>query len=131
MIEPKQQTLELLNASFDVVRLEPDMDITAWATNGPLASITRTSEELSILCLDASVPKSVKAERGFRCFQVQGPLDFTEVGVLASLAQPLAEAGVSIFVLSTFDTDYLLVRGSDLPLAQDALVEAGHSVEAV
>lgn len=90
--------------------------------------MTRTAEELSIVCPDAGVPAEVRAERGFRALKVRGPLDFSLAGVLASLAVPLARAGISVFALSTFDTDYILVRGEQLVGAVNALRDAEHEV---
>jgi hypothetical protein len=91
-------------------------------------SITRTAQELSIVCSESTVPKEVRSEAGFRALRVAGPLDFQLVGILLSLAQPLAEAGVSIFTLSTFDTDYVFVREEHLERARAALAAAGHDV---
>lgn len=120
--------LHLLPGGFAVARLDPKAEIPAWARRGDLTSITWTRDELSVLCLEAGVPSDVQAQRGFRCLRVAGPLAFNEVGVLQSLAAPLAEAGVSIFVLSTYDTDYLLLPAEDLEVGVAALSEAGHSV---
>ena len=90
--------------------------------------MTRTAEELSILCHESAAPASVEAQRGFRSFRVRGSLAFSEIGVLDSLAHPLARAGISIMALSTYDTDYLLVAQLDLEAAIEALAGAGHSV---
>lgn len=95
---------------------------------GPLASVTRTGAELSVVCAQEAVPESVQAERGWRAMAVAGPLDFALTGVLASLAEPLAEAGVPIFVVSTFDTDWLLVKDDRLDDALAALRARGHEV---
>jgi len=84
--------------------------------------------ELSVVCADAAVPDGVRAERGWRALTVVGPLDLALTGVLASLAVPLAEAGVAIFAIATFDTDYLLVRRERLSDAVTALRAAGHRV---
>ncbi len=111
-----------------VCRLAPRTPIPEWATNGRFFSLTRTPEELSLVCLQASVPEGVLAERGWRCLQVAGPLDFSLTGVLASLASCLAEAKVSIFAISTYDTDYLLVQAEDLETAIRALRAAGHEI---
>ena len=91
-------------------------------------SITRTGDELSIVCCQDQVPNDVIAERGWRCVRVAGTLDFSEVGVLKTLVGPLAEAGISIFAISTFETDYLMVREADLERAVAALTEAGHDI---
>lgn len=81
-----------------------------------------------MVCHETVVPASLDAERGFRCLGVRGPLSFSEVGILESLARPLADASVSILAISTYDTDYLLVAGASLDRAIQALVKAGHSV---
>jgi uncharacterized protein len=94
-------------------------------------SITRTADELSVVCAEDAVPADIRAERGFLCLAVTGPLDFAATGILASLAAPLAEAGISIFVLSTFDTDLLLIRQALLPQAVAVLRAAGHHLSGV
>jgi len=91
-------------------------------------SITRTASELSIVCEDAMVPAEVHAERNRRLMQIEGTLAFTLTGVLASVAAPLANAGISIFAVSTYDTDYLLVSDEDLQEATKVLETAGHVV---
>jgi len=78
------------------------------------------------VCPTTSIPRETPAERGWRCLKVHGPLDFGQTGILLSLAEPLAKAGISIFAVSTYDTDYLLVKGCDLPKAIEALRLAGH-----
>lgn len=120
--------LDLLPDAYAVARLDPGADVPEWASSGDLISITKTQDELSILCRESLQPPDVQAQRGFRCFRVAGPLAFTEVGVLDSLAHPLAEADVSIFVLSTYDTDYLFLPEDDLELGIKVLSDAGHSI---
>jgi hypothetical protein len=119
-------TLSLLPDAYAICRLEPEATIPAWAKAGGFISITRTRDELSIVCLEADVPKSVKADRGWRSFKVEGPLDLSLTGVLASLANPLAEARINIFAISTFDTDYLLVKEDKVSGAAEVLVRSGH-----
>jgi hypothetical protein len=121
------RTLFLLGEQFAIARLPPDQVPPAWA-DGSVSSVTRTPEELSILCAVERVPSEIEAERGWRGLRVAGPLDFSEVGVMASLSGPLAEAGVSVFVISTYDTDYLFVREDSLADAVRALRQAGHRV---
>src|SRR6185369_12276302 len=116
--------LILLPDSCAVCRLPPDADVPAWPAGG-LVSVTRTAEELSVVCREDAVPAGVRHEGGWRCLRVAGTLDFGLVGVLAALLGPLAAAGVSVFVVSTFDTDYVLVRGRQLPEALAALTAAG------
>jgi hypothetical protein len=123
--------LELQSGLQAVCRLPPEAAVPAWAlAPGGLSSVTRTPEELSIVCAEGLVPPGTKAEKGMRILKVQGPLDFTLTGILASLAVPLAQAGVSLFAISTFDTDYVLVPGAMLEVAIEALRTAGHEVQA-
>jgi hypothetical protein len=119
--------LVLLAAPYAVCRLPAGAAAPAWAV-GEFASVTRTAEELSVVCREEAVPQGVRCERGWRCLRVAGTLDFALVGVLVSLVVPLAEAGVAVFAVSTFDTDYLLVKEDDLAKAAEALVAAGHSI---
>ena len=119
-------TLSLLPGTFTICRLDPEANIPEWAKAGGFISVTRTSDELSIVCTGANVPEDVKADRGWRCFKVEGPLDLSLTGVLTSLANPLAEARINIFALSTFDTDYLLVKEDNVSRAAEALIRSGH-----
>jgi hypothetical protein len=118
-------TLELLADNFAICRLEPSVPIPDW-THGDFVSITRTGDELSIVCRQDRVPGDVKAEYSWRCLRIAGNLDFSLVGVIASLTSVLAGAGISVFVISTFDRDFLLVKESDLKKAVAVLEEAGH-----
>jgi hypothetical protein len=121
-------TLSIMPGTFAVCRLEPNAAIPAWATRGSFFSLTRTPEEVSIVCPQEDIPADVLAEKGWRGLKVEGPMDFGFTGVLASLARPLAAAGVSIFALATYDTDYLLIQAQDLPRAVQALIEDGHQM---
>ncbi len=127
----KTLTLDLLAFSFAIARLDPQAAIPAWAQAGALASVTRTPTELSVVCQSEQVPDTVHAQRGYRCLRVLGPLEFSAIGVLASLAAPLAGAGISIFALSTYDTDYLLLQERELDAALACLAQAGHQVRPV
>jgi len=120
--------LDLLPALFAVVRFDHGADIPDWALGSPFVSVTRTNQELSIICHEAQLPSLLEAERGFRCLGVRGPLSFSQTGILASLANPLAAAGVSLLALSTYDTDYVLVKGPSLDRAVQALTQSGHTV---
>jgi hypothetical protein len=120
--------LVALEGEMVVARLAADDPIPAWATRGSISSITRTAEELSVVCAAADVPPGVQAERGWRCLRVAGPLDFSLTGVLASILGPLATAGVSIVAISTYDTDYVLVREQSFAPAVECLRAAGHEV---
>ncbi len=119
-------TLSVLPETLAVCRLGPDEALPPWANAGDFRAVTRTSSELSIVCAEASVPPAVTANRGWRAIVVDGTLDFALTGVLAALASPLASAGVSIFAMSTYDTDYVLVKQDTLDRAVAALAAAGH-----
>ncbi|MDO9407046.1 ACT domain-containing protein [Patulibacter sp.] len=122
--------LDVLDVHLQVCRLNHDAPIPSWLprTSSPLTAIVRTDDELSIVCPAAEVPADVRHEGPWRALRVAGPLDFALVGILTRLTAPLAAAGISIFALSTFDTDYVLVRAGDLGAAVGALRDAGHGV---
>jgi hypothetical protein len=121
-------TLTILSDTFAICRLGPAEDVPDWAMIGEFASITHTADELSIVCADEHVPSDVKADRGWRALKVEGPLDLALTGVLASLANPLAAAQINLFAVSTFDTDYLLVKEYNVTRAGEVLRQAGHEV---
>jgi hypothetical protein len=112
-----------------VAQLPGTAEVPRWAWGAGLVSVTRRSDELSIVCAEGRVPAEMRAERGFRALEVQGPIPFEVVGVLRALAVPLGEAQISIFAIATYDTDVVLVREMDLGRAAEALREAGHVVE--
>lgn len=116
---------------FAVCKLPPGPVVPEWATAGDVFSVTRTPDELSVVCRQEMVPAGTQAEVGWRCLRVAGAMPFTLVGVLASLTGPVAATGVGVFAVSTFDTDYLLVKEVEFPAAVAALRGAGHSVEGV
>jgi hypothetical protein len=119
--------LRILPGELAVCRLPADAPVPA-TTTGALWSVTRTADELSIVCPVADAAEGAEVERGWRALQVAGPLDFALTGVLAAIAVPLAAADISIFAVSTYDTDYVLVREAALPAAAEALRRAGHDV---
>lgn len=123
------QTLSLLPDTFAVCKLAPSALLPTWATAGDFFSVTRTDEELSVVCLQSVVPDGVQCEQGWRCLKLAGPIPFSMVGVLASLVQPLADAGICVFAISTFDTDYLLLKEKDLARAIEALRRKGHAID--
>src|SRR5262249_15378315 len=124
----QQRTLRVVDGTFAICGLEATAPVPAWATSGDFFSISRTAEELSVVCRQDAVPEGVRSERGWRCLRVAGTIPFAVVGVLASLTASLAEAGVSAFAVSTFDTDYLLVQETNWPRAVAALRRHGHEV---
>jgi uncharacterized protein len=119
----------LLQDLLAIVRLAPDAAIPAWAASRTFSSVTRTGEELSIVTPASDVPERLSQQTQWRALKVHGPFDLAEIGVLAAISVPLADAGISIFVISTFDTDYLLVADKQLRAAILALENTGHTVE--
>jgi hypothetical protein len=124
--------LDVLDVHLAICRMNHDAPIPSWLprTTSPLTAIVRTDDELSVVCPAAEVPGDVHHEGPWRALKVAGPLDFALVGILARLSAAIADAGISIFAISTFDTDYLLVRGDTLDGAVAALRAAGHDVRA-
>lgn len=120
---PPTCRLRHLPGRFAVCRLDPDDP-----TPSEFWSVTRTDDELSVICAEDAVPEGAAVQRGWRGLQVAGPLDFALTGVAAALTAPLAQAGVSLLPVATYDTDYLFVREDDLPRATAALTAAGHTV---
>lgn len=121
-------TLTVLEEGLSICRLDAGTEIPAWVTRARFFSVTRTQDELSVVCPEEVVPEGISQERGWRALKLEGPFDLSMVGVLSSVASPLAEAGASIFAVSTFDTDYVLVKETQLDLAVDTLRENGHRV---
>ncbi|HEV2093281.1 MAG TPA: ACT domain-containing protein [Rubrobacter sp.] len=120
--------LSLLAVHVSVCRLDTESKIPDWAVESGFFSVTRTTEELSVVCPEGSVPEDVRCEGGWRVLKLEGPFGFSEVGVLVSVAGPLAGAGVSVFAVSTYDTDYVLVKEEQLRPAVAALRGRGHEV---
>ncbi|MFN8572244.1 MAG: ACT domain-containing protein [Gemmatimonadaceae bacterium] len=122
------QQLQRLPDVYAVCRLAPNDGIPFWCVQSrSLLSITRTPDELSVVCPADLVPAAIRAERGFCAWRVAGTLDFSLTGVAAALTTPLAEAGISVFVIATFDTDYLLVRETHRERAEALLARSGFS----
>ena len=121
-------TLTAMPDTLTVCRLAPDSELPAWATAGVFWSITRTADELSVVVTKECVPAGVRAEGAWRALKVAGPIPLTEVGVLASIAEPLRRAEICLFVISTFDTDYVLMAAEHLEEARLVLSQTGHRV---
>jgi uncharacterized protein len=122
-----QLRISILPDRLAVCRLDPGAEIPSWP-RGTFTSVTRTSDELSILCDDDAVPEDVRAERGWRALKVEGPIPFEMTGVAAALVAPLAEARISVFLLATFDTDYLLLKEEVFARGVEILRAAGHDI---
>lgn len=127
----RRLALDVLPQEYTVARLNVTAPIPLEvldAAEGAFVSVTRTSAQTSLVCPSELVPAEATTEPGWRVLTVRGPLEFTLTGIIAALASELAAAGVSVFTISTFDTDHVLVKGNDLPRAVTALHAAGHEV---
>ncbi len=124
-------TLQLIPGEFAVCRLPATAPFPAWAGSGVFSSVTRTADELSILCPAAQVPAGTKHESGWRLLKLQGPFAFTETGILAAVLVPLAAAKIGILATATFDTDYVLVKTGRFEEACRVIEAAGHVVRGV
>ena len=113
---------------FAICRLPADAPMPEWAWGGLFASVTRTADELSIVCLADNLPPDVKSKHHWMCLKLEGPFAFSEVGILASFIDPLVKKGVPIFAVSTYDTDYVLVSEEYAGIVQGALRDAGHEL---
>lgn len=120
--------LKRLKALFAVVKLAPSAPLPDWATQSTPLFIARTSDELSIMCPQATVPTDIEASRDYVCFRVDGELDFDQVGVVASVSSPIANAGISLFLVSTHDRDYVLIHRDDVEKAITVYESHGFAV---
>jgi len=121
-------TMELLDGIYGVCRLDKNELIPNWAQNGDFFSITRTADELSIVCSEEFIPSDVKCEGDWKILKIKGPLVFSLVGILASISTILAQKGITIFAISTYDTDYILVKNKDIDNTVEALVNERYEV---
>ena len=121
-------TLSVLLKTFVICKLPADVPVPAWATRGKLFSITRTSDELSVVAETDMVPEKLRGDVTWLANESAWTICVSEVGVLASLIAPLAKAGISVFAISTFDTDYLFTGDTCLQQAVEALRSAGHTI---
>lgn len=128
-MEKRTLRYSLLPGRYAICRLPPDSPLPEWAIRqDEFCSITRTSDELSIVCRENWVAADVNAERGWVCLKLQGPFAFSETGILSAFLNPLAQHEIGIFAISTFDTDYVLIKEKDWKKASEVLSAAGHEV---
>lgn len=120
--------LRQLPEQYAVCRMEPARELSVPANSGEFYCITRTSGELSVVCIEELAPGAATVERGWSGLVVAGPLDFSLTGILSAIAEPLAAAGIAIFAVSTYDTDYVFVKTDRCADAIAALKSAGHTV---
>ncbi len=123
-----QITISLLPGRLAVCRLAASAPLPSWARSDTLLALVRTADELSIVCDEDCVPAGVSNEAGWRAWKVHGPLDFSLIGVLAGITGALADAGVSVFVLSTYETDYVLIKEDRISLSRLTLVKRGYQI---
>ena len=123
-----QLTIVIYEKMYAVCQLQPDATVPTWAEGAEFVSITRTAAELSIVCQQDMLPGDVRAEKNRRLMRIEGKLGFELTGVLASVTAPLSKAELSIFAMSTYDTDYLLIADEDLQKATEMLEAAGHTI---
>jgi hypothetical protein len=117
----------LLPGPYAIVRLAPDAPVPTWATRGEFTSITRTADELSVVCPSDNLPQDVQSPHRWICLKLQGPFPFALTGVLLSFIEPLSTKGIPIFAISTYDTDYVLIQ-EEFAWALDVLRDAGHEL---
>jgi len=117
-----------LSELIAVVRMAPQDEVPAWASTGPLSAVVRTPEELTIVCNQTVVPGNLKSELDWVAFKLEGPLPFSMTGVLASVLGPLASGSIPVFVVSTFDTDYILVKADLAQRAREIFAAEGHKI---
>jgi hypothetical protein len=115
-----------LPGSFAICRLPADAEVPQWALHSEFFSLTRTPDELSIVCHQSQVPPEVRHENEWSCLKLEGPFPFSQTGILSSFVQPLSDRAIPIFAIATFDTDYVLVKEAWVDKAVAALVAAGH-----
>lgn len=118
----------LLPGAYAVVRLAPDAPVPDWAMKGDFNSITRTTDELSIVCPAVNVPPEVHSPHRWICLKLEGPFPFSQTGVLLSFIEPVSTKNVPIFAISTYDTDYVLIQ-EEFAWAIEVLREAGHELK--
>ena len=124
----RQLQLSLLDKIYGICVFENDAPIPDWAAMTSFCSITRTQEELTIVCPQNIIPSDCEYDADWRCFRIDGSFDLNQIGVISSLAAPLAEAGISIFVVSSYDTDYILVKDQKVEQAVTVLSDNGHLI---
>jgi len=129
MSSPRHQLkFRWLPEPYAIVRLAPEASVPDWASKGAFTSISRTPEELSIVCPADNLPQDVVSEHRWTCLKLEGPFPFSETGILLSFIEPLSNHGVPIFAISTYDTDYVLIQQEFAEMAISELQQAGHEL---
>lgn len=128
---PNHKVIQRLNfrrlpGAYAVVRLDSHATVPDWALRGEFNSVTRTTEELSIVCPTENLPSHIESSIRWICLKLEGPFPFSQTGVLLSFIQPLSSNGIPIFAISTYDTDYVLIQEEFAQAAVELLQKAGH-----
>lgn len=124
----KKLTLKLLKDKYSVLRLNKNDEIPKWIFNEEFFSITRTEDELSIVCLQDKVKEYIKCERNWRILKIEGPLDFSLIGILSKISTLMANNNISIFAISTYDTDYILIKEETINRAIEVLENSNYNI---
>jgi len=119
----------LTRSNYGIVRLAPEAAVPEWALQGEFTSVTRTREELSIVCPIENLPREVNSPHRWICLKLDGPFPFSQTGVLLSFIEPLSKNGIPIFAVSTFDTDYVFIQEEWSGAGLDFLRRAGHELQ--
>lgn len=119
----KMFSIKILDEKFAICKLSPTSNIPTWIQNKTFYSITKTADELSIVCFEKSVPKNIISEKGWKAIVVNEELDFSLIGIISSISTSLSKNGISVFVISTFNTDYILIKEEKLKSALTILNE--------
>lgn len=128
MGERQQLKFRWLRSAYAIVRLAPDGSVPEWAAKGEFTSITRTGEELSIVCPTENLPSDVSSPHRWICLKLEGRFPFSQTGILLSFIEPLSAGGIPIFAISTYDTDYVLLQEEFAGMALEVLRAAGHEL---
>ena len=127
-MKQRQLQLSLLKDKYGICTLPNTAPIPDWALTQSLASITRTEKELTIVCRLEILPSQYQSGPNWRCFKIDGSFDLNQIGVISSISSPLADAGISIYVISTYDTDYFLIQEQNLEQTISTLSDIGHNI---
>jgi hypothetical protein len=127
-MKQRQLQLSLLKDKYGICTLPNTAPIPDWALTQSLASITRTEKELTIVCRLEILPSQYQSDLNWRCFKIDGSFDLNQIGVISSISSPLADAGISIYVISTYDTDYFLIQEQNLEKTISVLSNSGHYI---
>lgn len=120
--------LKLLKGEYSVCRFDKNDEIPKWIFNEEFFSITKTEDELSIVCLQDNIKENIKCEKGWKVLKIEGPLDFSLIGILSRISTLMANNDISIFAISTYDTDYILIKEESINKAIKVLEDSNYNI---